>query len=562
MMKSDLEIAQSARLKDIRQIAAAAGIEEGELELYGRYKAKIDLSILKRLAGRPDGKYIVVTAITPTPLGEGKTVTNISLALGLAKLGKKVINTLRQPSMGPVFGVKGGATGGGRAQVAPMEDINLHFTGDIHAVAAAHNLLAALLDNHLYHDNVLHFDPKEIYWNRSLDMNDRTLRQIVVGLGGTPNGITRESGFDITAASEVMAILALAESYSDLKGRLAKILVGRSREGKPIWARDVRAEGAMTALLRDALKPNIVQTLEGTPCLMHAGPFANVAHGNNSIIADRVALKLADYVVTESGFGSDTGAEKFVDIKCRASGLKPSAAVIVATVRALKLHGGAFKNLKDKAKVGEENVDAVLRGCANLEKHIENVRMFGLPVVVAINRFPADTDREIDAIRKRALEVGADAAVPHEGVVRGGEGVVDLAKAVLAACEKPAELKFLYPLDLPIEEKIRIIAQKVYGAGEIDLSAKVQKRIAFFNECGLGGLPICMAKTPASLSHDPALRNRPTGFKFPVTDIRAASGAGFIYPLAGEIMTMPGLPAEPAAARVDVDATGRISGLF
>jgi formate--tetrahydrofolate ligase len=561
-MSSDLEIAQSAKLKDIRQIAAAAGIEESELELYGRYKAKVDLSILKRLAGRPDGKYIVVTAITPTPLGEGKTVTNISLALGLAKLGKKVINTLRQPSMGPVFGVKGGATGGGQAQVAPMEDINLHFTGDIHAVAAAHNLLASLLDNHLYHDNVLHFDPKEIYWNRSLDMNDRTLRQIVVGLGGTPNGITRESGFDITAASEVMAILALAESYTDLKRRLAGILVGRSREGRPIWSRDVKAEGAMTALLRDALKPNLVQTLEGTPCLMHAGPFANVAHGNNSIIADRVALKLADYVVTESGFGSDTGAEKFVDIKCRVSGLKPSAAVIVATVRALKLHGGAFKNLKDKAKVSEENVDAVLRGCANLDKHIENVRMFGLPVVVAINRFPSDTDREIDAIRKRALESGADAAVPHEGVVRGGEGVVDLAKAVLAACEKPAELRFLYPLDLSIEEKIRIIAQKVYGAGEIDLSPKVQKKIAFFNECGLGALPICMAKTPASLSHDPALRNRPTGFKFPVTDIRAAAGAGFIYPLAGEIMTMPGLPTEPAAARVDVDGTGRISGLF
>jgi formate--tetrahydrofolate ligase len=561
-MSSDLEIAQSAKLKDIRQIAAAAGIEERELELYGRYKAKVDLSILKRLAGRPDGKYIVVTAITPTPLGEGKTVTNISLALGLAKLGKKVINTLRQPSMGPVFGVKGGATGGGLAQVAPMEDINLHFTGDIHAVAAAHNLLASLLDNHLYHDNVLHFDPKEIYWNRSLDMNDRTLRQIVVGLGGTPNGITRESGFDITAASEVMAILALAESYTDLKRRLAGILVGRSREGRPIWSRDVKAEGAMTALLRDALKPNLVQTLEGTPCLMHAGPFANVAHGNNSIIADRVALKLADYVVTESGFGSDTGAEKFVDIKCRVSGLKPSAAVVVATVRALKLHGGAFKNLKDKAKVSEENVDAVLRGCANLDKHIENVRMFGLPVVVAINRFPSDTDREIDAIRKRALEAGADAAVPHEGVVRGGDGVVDLAKAVLAACEKPSELRYLYSLDLSIEEKIRVIAQKVYGAADIELAPKVQKKIAFFNECGLGGLPICMAKTPASLSHDPALRNRPTGFKFPVTEIRAASGAGFIYPLAGEIMTMPGLPTEPAAARVDVDETGRISGLF
>jgi len=561
-MRSDLEIAQSASLRDIRQIAASAGIEENELELYGRYKAKIDLSILKRLEGRPDGRYIMVTAITPTPLGEGKTVTNISLALGLAKLGKKVINTLRQPSMGPVFGVKGGATGGGMAQVVPMEDINLHFTGDIHAVAAAHNLLASLLDNHLHHDNVLLFDPKEIYWNRTLDMNDRTLRQIVIGLGGTPNGITRESGFDITAASEVMAILALAESHADLKRRLGGILVGRSRDGKAIWSRDVKAEGAMTALLRDALKPNLVQTLEGTPCIMHAGPFANVAHGNNSIIADRIALRLADYVVTESGFGSDTGAEKFVDIKCRASGLKPAAAVIVATVRALKMHGGAFKNLKDKAKVDKEDVDSVLRGCSNLEKHIENVRMFGLPAVVAINRFPADTDREIEAIRARALEAGAEAAVPHQGVVRGGEGAVDLAKAVMAACEKPSQLRYLYPLEMTIEEKIRVIAQSVYGAGEIDLSPKVQKRIAFFNECGLGHLPICMAKTPASLSHDPSLRGRPRGFKFPVTDIRAAAGAGFIYPIAGEIMTMPGLPAEPAAARVDVDETGRITGLF
>jgi len=561
-MKSDLEIAQSATLKHIRDIAEIAGIAESELELYGRHKAKIDLSIMKRLTGRPDGKYIVVTAITPTPLGEGKTVTNISLALGLARLGKKVINTLRQPSMGPVFGVKGGATGGGHAQVVPMEDINLHFTGDIHAVAAAHNLLASLLDNHLHHDNVLNFDPKEIYWNRTLDMNDRTLRQIVVGLGGTPNGITRESGFDITAASEVMAILALAESYPDLKKRLGNILVGRSRTGQAIWARDVKAEGAMTALLRDALKPNLIQTLEGTPCIMHAGPFANVAHGNNSILADRIALKLADYVVTESGFGSDTGAEKFVDIKCRLSGLKPSAAVVVATVRALKLHGGAFKNLKDRAKVEKEDVDAVLRGCANMEKHIENVRTFGLPAVVAINRFPSDTDREIDAVRKRAIEAGADAAVPHEGVVRGGDGATELAKAVLAACEKPSTLKFLYDLELPIEEKIRIIAQTVYGAGEIDLSPKVQKKIAFFNQCGLGNLPICMAKTPASLSHDPSLRGRPRGFKFPVTDIRAAAGAGFIYPLAGEIMTMPGLPAEPAAARVDVDDTGKISGLF
>ena len=561
-MKSDHELSKSANLREIGEVAADAGILDSELERHGRYKAKIDLSILKRLSGRPDGKYIVVTAITPTPLGEGKTVTNISLAQGLAKIGKKVINTLRQPSMGPVFGVKGGATGGGRAQIVPMEEINLHFTGDIHAVAAAHNLLAALLDNHLYHGNTLGFDPKEVYWNRTLDMNDRTLRQIVIGLGGTPNGITRESGFDIAAASEVMAILALAENYSDLKRRLGAILVGVSRNRKPIWAKELRSEGSMTALLRDALKPNLVQTMEGTPCIMHAGPFANVAHGNNSIVADRIALKLADYVVTESGFGSDTGAEKFVDIKCRVSGLRPNLAVLVATVRALKMHGGAFRKMSDKAAIEREDVDAVLRGCVNLEKHIENTRLFGLPVVVAINRFPSDTGKEIEAIRQRALEAGALAAVAHEGVVRGGEGAAELAKVVAEACDRPSTMKYLYDLDQPIEEKIRIIAQKVYGAGEVDLSPKVKKRIEFFNASGLSGLPICMAKTPASLSHDPSLRGRPEGFKFPVTDIRAAAGAGFIYPLAGEIMTMPGLPSVPAAMGVDVDDEGTITGLF
>ncbi len=561
-MKSDLEIAQAARLREIGQVAESVGIQQDELERYGRYKAKVDLSILKRLEGKPDGRYIVVTAITPTPLGEGKTVTNISLALGLNRIGRKTINTLRQPSMGPIFGVKGGATGGGHAQVVPMEDINLHFTGDIHAVASAHNLLASLVDNSLHHDNPLAFDPKEIYWNRTVDMNDRTLRDVVIGLGGTPNGITRESGFDITAASEVMAVLALAEGYVDLKQRLGSILVGRSRTGQPIWARDVSAQGAMAALLRDALKPNLVQTLEGTACLMHAGPFANVAHGNNSIIADRIALKLADFVVTESGFGSDTGAEKFVDIKCRVSGLRPQAAVLVATVRALKMHGGAFRNLKDKAKVEREDVDAVARGCDNLDKHIENIRLFGIPVVVAINRFPSDTEKEIAAIRSRALEAGADDAVPHEGVVRGGEGAEALAKAVAQASSKPSTMQFLYELDQPIEEKIRVIATKIYGASEIDLSTRVQRRIEFFNQCGLGKLPICMAKTPASLSHDPSLRGRPRGFKFPVTDIRAAAGAGFIYPLAGDIMTMPGLPASPAANGIDVNESGKISGLF
>jgi len=551
-----------AELREITRIAAAAGIEPSELETYGRHKAKVDLSILERLRGKPDGRYIMVTAITPTPLGEGKTVTNISLALGLAKLGRKVINTLRQPSMGPIFGVKGGATGGGRAQVEPREGINFHFTGDIHAVGTAHNLLASLVDNHLYYNNPLGFDPKEIYWNRSIDMNDRTLRRIVIGLGGSPNGITRESGFDITAASEVMTILALSEGYADLKKRLGSILVGESRSGEAILARQMGAEGPMGALLADALKPNLVQTSEGTPCLIHTGPFANVAHGNSSVIADRIALKLAEFVVTEAGFGSDMGAEKFVNIKCRASGLKPHLAVLVVTVRALKMHGGAFKNIRtEKAKVEQENVEAVRAGCANLEKHIENLLLLGLPVVVAINRFPSDTKAEIAAIQERALAAGAKEAVPHEGVLRGGEGAVALAEAVVRHSAEPAPMKFLYETSLSIEEKIRVVATKMYGAGSIELSPKVKRRIAFFEKAGLGGLPICVAKTPASLSHDPKLLNRPSGFKFPITDILAAAGAGFVYPMAGEIMMMPGLPADPAAAHIDIDERGHISGI-
>ncbi len=549
-----------SRMKDIAEVAAGAGILESELELYGRYKAKVDLSILKRLEGDPDGRYILVTAITPTPLGEGKTVTSISLAQGLARLGKKAITTLRQPSMGPVFGVKGGATGGGRSQVLPMEEINLHFTGDIHAVSAAHGLLAAALDNHLHHGNALKLDTKEIFWNRTVDMNDRTLRRIVIGLGGS-NGIMRESGFDIVGASEVMAILALAEDYEDLKRRLGGILVGASRSRGPVWARELDIHGAMAALLRDALKPNLVQTSEATPCLVHAGPFANVAHGNSSVIADRVALKLADYVVTEAGFGSDMGAEKFIDIKCRAAGLRPSVGVLVATVRALKMHGGAFPDLKDRSLVEREDVDAVLRGCGNLDKHIENVRMFGLPVIVAINRFPSDTDREVEAVSRKAMEAGAVAAVCHEGVLRGAEGAIDLARAVVEAAGKPAEIRYLYPLELPIEEKIRTIAQKIYGAGEIDYTKQALRRIKFFKEIGLARLPICVAKTQASLSHDASLRGRPRGFKFPVADVRAASGAGFLYPMAGEIVTMPGLPREPAACRIDVDSSGKITGL-
>jgi len=551
-----------AELKEIGGIAEAAGILPSELETYGRYKAKIDLAILERLRGKPDGRYILVTAITPTPLGEGKTVTNISLALGLGKLGRKVINTLRQPSMGPIFGVKGGATGGGRAQVEPREGINFHFTGDIHAVGTAHNLLASLVDNHLYYNNTLGFDPKEIYWNRSIDMNDRTLRRIVIGLGGSPNGITRESGFDITASSEVMTILALAEGYADLKRRLGSILVGESRTGEPILARQMGAEGPMGALLAEALKPNLVQTSEGTPTLIHAGPFANISHGNSSVIADRIALKLAEFVVTEAGFGSDMGAEKFVNIKCRASGLKPHLAVLVVTVRALKMHGGAFRNIRtEKTKVEQENVEAVRKGCDNLDKHIENLLMMGLPVVVAINRFPSDTKAEVAAIQERALKAGAKEAVPHEGVARGGEGAVELAEAVIRHSERPAPMKFLYETNLSIEEKIRTVATKMYGAASIELAPKVKRRIAFFEKAGLASLPICVAKTPASLSHDPKLLNRPSGFKFAVTDILAAAGACFVYPMAGEIMMMPGLPADPAAAHIDIDDRGRISGI-
>ena len=565
-MLSDLEIAQKAKMRPILEIAEEIGLGEEELDLYGKYKAKVSLEVLERLKDRPDGHYITVTAITPTPLGEGKTVTNIGLAMALNRIGKKAINTLREPSMGPVFGIKGGAAGGGYSQVVPMEDINLHFTGDIHAVGAAHNLLAAFLDTHLLKGNKLGIDPLNITWNRVVDISDRALREIVIGLGGRQNGIPRQTGFDITVASEVMAILALATDLFDLRRRLGKIIVGYTYEGKPVTAEDLKCAGAMTVLLKQALKPNLIQTLENTPCLMHAGPFANIAHGNNSILADKIALKLADYVVTESGFGADCGAEKFFNIKCRQSGLIPSAAVLTCSVRALKMHGGGITLIPgrkvDKEALARKNVGAVEKGCENLEKQIENVRLFGVPVVVAINRFDTDTEDEIKVIKERAVAAGAHSAVVSEVWAKGGEGGIELAEAVVEACKGKSNFKFLYPLEASIKEKIETIATKIYGADGVDYSSLAERKIRRFTAQGLDKLPICMAKTHLSLSHDPNLKGRPRGFRVPIQDIRPAAGAGFLYPLCGEIRTMPGLPTHPAGMDVDIDEEGRTVGLF
>lgn len=563
----DLEIAQAAKLKPITEIARQIGIKEDELELYGKYKAKISLSILDRLKNKSQGKYIDVTAVTPTPLGEGKTVTTIGLSLGLAKLGKKVITTLRQPSMGPVFGIKGGAAGGGYSQVLPMEDINLHFTGDIHAVGAANNLLAAFIDNHLLKGNVLDIDPDSIVTRRCVDISDRALRQIKIGLGGKENGIPRETGFDITVASEVMAILALAESLPDLRKRLARMVVASTRNGKPVTAEDLKCAGAMTVLLKDALKPNLIQTTENTPCIMHAGPFANIAHGNNSVLADMIALKLGDYVVTESGFGADCGAEKFVDIKCRSKGLKPpDGMVLVCTVKALKMHGGGFEAIPGKPLdmdlVKKENVEAVVKGAENLVKHIENIKLFGLPVVVAINRFLYDTEKEINAIKDTAKKAGAMDVVISDVWEKGGEGGKKLAQAVLKMCEQKSKFKFLYPLDVPIKEKIEAIAKRIYGAKNVEYSEEAEKKIDYYTKQGYDKLPINMAKTHLSLSHDPKLKGRPEGFTLPVREIRISAGAGFLYPLCGTMRTMPGLPSVPAGTKVDIDKDGKIRGLF
>ncbi len=561
MSLSDLEIARRAKLVRIESLGESLGLLPDELEPYGRYKAKISLQAIERLKDRPPGRYVCVTGINPTPLGEGKTVVTIGLAQALRKLGKRALSTLRQPSMGPVFGIKGGATGGGYSQVVPMEEINLHFTGDFHAVAAAHNLLAALIDNHLHHGNRLGLDPERILWRRSLDLNDRALRRVRVALGGGSNGVERESGYDITAASEVMAILSLSRSPRDLKERLGRILVGVDREGRGVVASALSAQGAMAAILKDAIKPNLVQNLEGGAALIHCGPFANVAHGNNSILADLLALKLADYVVTESGFGSEMGAEKLFDIKCPVAGLVPSAAVIVCSVRALKLHGGIAITGRDTSALRRPDPAAVGRGCENLRKHIENVRTFGLPAVVAVNRFDGDTQAEIDEVIGRAGAAGATATVAADVWARGGEGGLELARAVVRAAESGAQFRSLYSPDLSIEEKIETIARAICGAAGVTYTDKARERIEFCRRQGLGRLPICMAKTPLSLSHDPALKGRPEGFVLPVTDIRAAAGAGYVYPLVGSIMTMPGLPSVPAAEHFDLDDEGRVSGL-
>jgi formate--tetrahydrofolate ligase len=558
---SDLEIARRVKLVRIETLAESLGLQADELEPYGRYKAKVALHALERLKGRPNGRYVCVTGINPTPLGEGKTVVTIGLAQALRRLGKRAISTLRQPSMGPVFGIKGGATGGGQSQVVPMEEVNLHFTGDFHAVASAHNLLSALIDNHLHHGNRLGLDPEAILWRRSLDLNDRALRRIRVGLGGGTNGVERESGYDITPASEVMAILSLCRSPRDLKERLGRILVGVDREGRGVPASALSAQGAMAAILKDAIKPNLVQNVEGGAALIHCGPFANVAHGNNSVLADLLALKLADYVVTESGFGSEMGAEKLFDIKCPVSGIAPSAAVIVCSIRALKLHGGVAMIGRDTSVLARPDVAAVRRGCENLRKHVENIRIFGLPAVVAVNRFESDTQAEVDEVIGQARAAGAVAAVPAEVWARGGEGGLQLAEAVVRAADSGGQFRPLYPPEISIEEKIETIARRIYGAAGVTYTHKARERIEFCRRQGLGQLPICMAKTPLSLSHDPALKGRPEGFVVPVTDIRAAAGAGYVYPLIGSIMTMPGLPSVPAAQRIDLDDDGRVSGL-
>lgn len=555
-MQSDIEIAQSAALRPISEIAEQLGILSDELEPYGRYKAKFSESVYSRLDSRPDGKLILVTAINPTPAGEGKTTTTVGLGEAMAKIGKKAIIALREPSLGPVFGIKGGAAGGGYAQVVPMEDINLHFTGDMHAITAANNLLCAVLDNHIHQGNVLKIDPRRILINRCLDMNDRALRNVVVGLGGKVNGMPREDHFMITVASEVMAILCLAADLDDLKKRLGDILVAYSFENTPIYARDLQAQGAMAALLKDALKPNLVQTLENTPALMHGGPFANIAHGCNSIRATKLALKLADYTITEAGFGSDLGAEKFLDIKCRYAGIAPSAIVLVATMRALKYNGGI-----PKSEVGLPNVDALKKGLVNLQAHVENMQKYGVPVVVAINRFGNDSEEEIAVLSDFCAKTGCRFAL-SEVFAKGGDGGVQLAKAVVEACEEPSNFRLLYDTALPIKEKIERITTDIYGAANVEYAPAANKMIAEIEKLGKADLPICVAKTQYSLSDDPAQLGRPTGFTIHVKDVRLSAGAGFIVVLTGNIMTMPGLPKEPAANHIDVDGAGYISGLF
>lgn len=555
-MKTDIEIAQATPMRPITEIAAAAGLDEKYVEQYGKYKAKIALSFLRE-AKNPDGKLILVTAITPTPAGEGKTTTTIGLADGLRKIGKKSIVALREPSLGPVFGVKGGAAGGGYAQVVPMEDINLHFTGDFHAIGAANNLLAAMLDNHIYQGNALGIDPRRITWRRCVDMNDRQLRFVVDGLGGRVNGVPREDGYDITVASEIMAVLCLSSSISDLKARLGRIIVGYTYDEKPVTAGDLKAEGAMTALLRDALSPNLVQTLEGTPAIVHGGPFANIAHGCNSVLATRMAMKLGDYTVTEAGFGADLGAEKFLDIKCRVAGLHPSAVVVVTTIRALKMHGGL-----PKTALGEENLEALERGLPNLLRHVSNIRdVYKLPSVVAVNRFPTDTDAEVALIIDKCRALGVN-VVLSDVWAKGGEGGVPLAREVVRLCEHPNNFTFSYDTDDSIENKIEKIVTKIYRGAGVSILPAAKKQIETLTALGFDGLPVCMAKTQYSFSDDPKLLGAPEGFTVTVKNVKISAGAGFIVVLTGDIMTMPGLPKSPAAERIDVDEDGRITGLF
>jgi len=576
---SDLEIAQAATVKPVLEIADKLGLTEDDLDLYGKYKAKVHLDVLEKFADRRQGKYIDVTAITPTPLGEGKTTTSVGLTQGLGKIGKNAVICIRQPSQGPTFGIKGGAAGGGYSQVIPMEDFNLHLTGDIHAISAAHNLVAAALDARLYHESRrddeylaaaglkrLDIDPYSISWNRVVDVNDRSLRSIVLGLGGRLDGVPREGGYDISVASEIMAILALTTGLKDMRERFGRMVVALNKAGDPVTAEDLGVAGAVMVLMKDAIMPTLMQTLEGQPAFVHAGPFANIAHGNSSIIADQIALKMGDYVVTESGFGADIGMEKFFNIKCRYSGLVPDAVVLVATIRALKMHGGGPKVVAgrplDKAYI-EENLELLEKGIGNLAAHIENAKKFGIPVVVAVNRFPTDTDAEVEMVKKMAQEAGAEQAVMSDHWAKGGDGAVELAEAVVEACEKPSNFEFLYPLEWSIKQKIEKIAKDIYGADGVTYEAAAEKQIADFEKAGFGDLPICMAKTHLSLSHDAALKGRPKGFTVPVREVRASAGAGFIYPLLGTMRTMPGLPTRPAFMDVDYDfETGRVVGLF
>jgi formate--tetrahydrofolate ligase len=564
---SDLAIARSVTPRPIVDVAHDLGLRDDEIEFYGPTKAKVSLAAIGRLeAAGPRGKYVVVTAITPTPLGEGKTTTTIGLAQGLNRIGRRAAVAIRQPSLGPVFGIKGGAAGGGYSQVIPMEDFNLHLTGDVHAIGAAHNLAAAFLDNHLHHKNPLGIDPLTVVWPRVMDISDRAVRKIVIGLGGRENGVPRETEFVITVASEVMAVLALATDLQDLRARLGRIVLATTTDGRPVTCEDLKVAGAMTVLLRDAIKPNLLQTLEGGPAFVHAGPFANIAHGNNSILADRLALATNEIVCTEAGFGADMGAEKFFDIKCRASGIVPDAAVIVATIRALKMHGGVGRIVAGKPldpALTRENVAAVSAGAANLAKQIENVRIFGVPAVVAINAFPTDTDAEVEAVREVALAAGARSAVVARHFTEGGAGAEDLARAVWSAAEEGApHFRFLYPDEAPLSSKIEAIATLIYGADGVDLAPAAAKALALYEDLGYGTLPVCMAKTQYSLSHDASLKGRPTGFRVPIREVRLSAGAGFITPLVGEMRTMPGLPSKPGGENIDIDADGNVVGLF